>query len=282
MEEKRPVTQPAEYLEELLGYLVCPVEGSPLTIHRDLNDQVVALRSRNGEYPVVENIPRLIPGLMEGTDRNLSLWRERQDQMWQDYQDGDEGVFSKEDEITGYIGEIIAQAGEGLCLDVGCGALPLPGYMVASSGQTRWIGIDPFLGDAARDFPFAQGLGEYLPFRADVFDGVLYASTIYHQMDPKQSLERTRRVIRPDGKLYIWYEPQQINGRYIVWKTRQALGWPCNYSRSFRWAFTRPSLRALLKRAGWEVDDEVLLCIRCPDYATCRDPAAYLVVARRA
>jgi SAM-dependent methyltransferase len=159
--------------------------------------------------------------------------------------------------------------------------LPLPGYMAASSSQIRWIGIDPFFGDAARHFPFAQALGEYLPFRAGVFDGVLYASTIYHQMDPERSLERTRSVIKPDGRLYIWYEPQRIDGRYIIWRTRQALGWLCSYSRSHRWAFTRKSLRSLLVRAGWAVEEEVLLCVRCPEYATCRDPAAFLVIARR-
>lgn len=282
MEEMTAGTQPVEYLESLMGYLVCPVDGSPLSVIRDSCDQVVALRSLNGEYVVVGNIPRMIPDLTECADRKLHLWYKRQDQMWQDYQDGDEGVFSQEDEITDYVGEIIAQAGQGSCLDIGCGVLALPGYMAASSGQVRWVGIDPFLGDAARRFPFAQALGEYLPFRTDTFDGALFGSTIYHQMSPIQSLERARRVVKPSGKLYIWYEPQRIGGRYIVWKTRQALGWPCNFSRSYRWAFTRDSLRALLERAGWVVEEEIFLCVRCPGYATCKDPAAYLLAAQQA
>jgi len=275
-------TQPVEYLEALLMILVCPVDGSPLTIIRDACDRVVALRSRNGEYPVLDNVPRMIPELAQRADRSLVLWQERQHQMWQDYQDGDEGVFSQGDEITDYIGEIIAQAGESLCLDVGCGALPLPGYMVTSNSQVAWIGIDPFLGDADRHFPFAQAVGEYLPFRPDSFDAVLYGSTIYHQMDPPQSLERARRVIKPDGRLYVWYDPQKVDGRYILWRARQRLGLPRNFSQSFRWAFTRKSLLSLLKRGGWAVEEEVLLCIRCPEYATCQDPAAYLVVARKA
>jgi SAM-dependent methyltransferase len=282
MEEKSAAIQPAEYLEALLGILVCPLDGSSLTVIRDACDRVVALRWRNGEYPVVDNIPRMIPNLGERGDRPLALWRERQEQMWHDYQEGDKGVFSQEDEITGYIGDIIAQAGEGLCLDVGCGVLPLPGYMAASSSQVQWIGIDPFFGDAARHFPFAQALGEYLPFRDDAFDGVLYGSTIYHQMDPIQSLARTRRAMKPNGRLYIWYEPRKIDGRYILWRARQALGLPCNFSQSYRWAFTRKSLLTLLKRGGWALEEEVLLCVRCPEYATCQDPAAYLVVARQA
>ena len=275
-------TQPAEYLEALLRILVCPVDGSPLTIIRDAHGRVVALRSRNGEYPVVDNVPRMIPDLEERQDRSLALWQERQGKMWQNYQDGDDGVFSQGDEITDYIGEIIAQAGEGLWLDVGCGALPLPGYMATSTSQVAWIGIDPFFGDSDRHFPFAQALGEYLPFRPDSFDGMLYGSTIYHQMDPPQSLESARRVIKPDGRLYIWYEPQKIDGRYILWRARQALGLPCNFSQSYRWAFTRKSLFSMLNRGGWVVEEEVLLCVRCPEYATCKDPAAYLVTARQA
>jgi len=57
------------------------------------------------------------------------------------------------------VGEIIARSGGGLTLDVGCGALALPVYMAASSGCAEWIGVDPFLGDAARQFPFVQGVG---------------------------------------------------------------------------------------------------------------------------
>src|SRR5690606_10926154 len=105
--------------------------------------------------------------------------------------------------------------------DVGCGTLPCPGYMAASGSGINWIGIDPLLGEAARRFPFVQGVGEYLPFRDHTFDGVLYASTIYHQMDPRRSLERARRAIKPRGKLYVWYESDRIDRRYITWKIKQ-------------------------------------------------------------
>lgn len=279
MEGKNGGGQPPEYLEALLEYLACPIDGSPLTTLRGAGGQVVALRSQNGVYPVVSNVPCMIPDLTGRADRDLALWQERQEQMWHDYQDGDDGVFSGEDEITCYIAEIISQAEEGLFLDVGCGILPSPGYISASSRHIRWMGIDPFLGNATRDFPFAQAVGEYLPFRTQVFDGVLYASTIYHQKDPLESLVRARTVVKPQGKVFLWYEPHRRTTRYVVWRIREALGWPCNYSQSFRWVFTQDSLRSLLRRAGWAVEEEVLLCVRCPEYATCRRPAAFLVTA---
>ena len=273
--------QSAAYLETLLEILACPVNpASRLTPVRDSDGQVVALRSQNGEYPVVDNVPCMIPTLLAPSDRNLVLWQEHQQQRWQDYQEGKRSFFSEGDEKTQYIGEIIAQTGRGLFLDVGCGVLPSPGYMAASGSDVNWIGIDPLLGDVDRCFPFVQAVGEYLPFRDHTFDAVLYASTIYHQVDPRCSLERARRVIRPHGKLYVWYESDRIDRRYIAWRLRQMLGRPCHYSELARWAFTRSSLRSLLKQAGFALEEEVPLCVKCPDYATCRRPAHFLVIAR--
>jgi len=264
--------QSAAYLTTLLEIMACPIDpASPLTPVRGSGGQIVALRSQNGEYPVVDNVPCLIPALLARPDRNLALWQEHQQQTWH---------FSEGDEVTRYIGEIIAQTGGGLFLDVGCGALPSPGYMAASGSDVNWIGVDPLLGEVARHFPFAQAVGEYLPFRDRTFDGVLYASTIYHQMDPRRSLERARRAIKERGKLYVWYESERIDSRYITWRTRQMLGWPCHYSKSSRWAFTRSSLRSMLERTGFAVEEEVLLCVKCPDYATCRKPTVFLVIGK--
>ena len=273
--------QSTAYLEALLEVLACPIDpASPLTPIRGPSGQMVALRSQNGEYPVVNNVPCMIPALLARPDRNLTLWQEHQQQRWQDYQEGKRSFFSEGDEKTQYIGEIIAHSGGGLFLDVGCGVLPSPGYMAASGGDATWIGIDPLLGDATRRFPFAQAVGEYLPFRDHTFDGVLYASTIYHQTDPRRSLERAHRVISPRGKLYVWCDSDRIDRRYIVWRIRQMLGWPCHYSKLARWAFTRRSLRSVLKQTGFVVEEEVLLCVKCPDYATCRKPTHFLVIAR--
>jgi SAM-dependent methyltransferase len=274
--------QSPEFLAELLAYLACPVDASPLAVVRDPQGQIVALRSKNGEYPVVNNVPCMIPGLPGARERTFRLWQQNQERMWQNYQEGDEGVFSSQDEVTDYLGEIIARNTSGLFLDVGCGALPAPPYMAASRDHLRWIGIDPFFGDSARDSPFVQGRGEYLPFGDGLFNGALFCSTIYHQENPAQSLQRALRALKPEGRLYISFDAQQVNARYILWKARQALCWPCRYSKSFRWAFTRDSLRALLTQTGWAVEDEVLLCERCPEYATCKDPAAWLVVSRPA
>jgi len=214
------VSQLAEYLESLLEMLACPLDNSiPLSAVRNTAGEVVALSSSDAEYPVVHNVPCLIPELGRGARGDLPLWQAHQKKMWQEYQAGEPGVFTGEsNEIGRHVGEIIAGSGCGLCLDVGCGARPWPVYMASSSERVRWIGVDPFFGDAARRFPFVQGLGEYLPFRRGVFGGALYASTIYHQLDPQRSLRRVRSVLRPMGKVFVWYTASRSRRRYWTWR----------------------------------------------------------------
>ena len=277
-------SQSEEYLLFLLDYLACPVEhSSPLNVMRDAGGRIVAVRTLAGEYPVVNNIPCMVPDLLKGAGREVTLWQKHQDRMWQEYQDGEEGVFSMDNEVTRYAGEIIALAGEGLFLDIGCGALPLPSYMEASAGHGKWIGIDPFFGDVNRRFPFVQGQGECLPFRDQVFDGVLYASTIYHHMAPRQSLEHSHRVLKAQGQLYIWYEPPKWKVRYAFWKVQRALGWNCHYTRDYPWGFTHRALHSLLEGAGFTLERTVLLCERCSAYQkTCKEANQFLAIARRA
>ena len=277
------VGQPAEYLESLLEILACPLDNSaPLSAVRNAAGEVVALRSSDAEYPVVHNVPCLIPELGQSARGDLPLWQAHQKKMWQEYQAGDPGVFTGEsNEIGRHVGEIIAGSGWGLCLDVGCGARPWPVYMAASSERVRWIGVDPFFGDAARRFPFVQGLGEYLPFRRGVFDGALYASTIYHQLDPQRSLRRVRSALKPRGKVFVWYTAIRSRRRNWTWRGLRVLGVARMYSPDYQWAFTPRSLQAELKRAGFVVEDSIFLCRACSDFSTCKEPNEYLAVAHR-
>ena len=283
MDEVTVVGQPAEYLESLLEILACPRDNSmPLSAVRNAAGEVVALRSRDAEYPVLYNVPRLIPELGESAGHDEPLWQAHQGKMWREYQGGDGGVFTPEDDAMGrHVGEIIAGLGGGLCLDVGCGALPWPVYMAASSESVQWIGIDPFLGDAARRFPFVQGMGEYLPFRRELFDGALYASTIYHQLDPQRSLRRVHSILKPAGKLFVWYTASRSRRKYWIWRGLRTLGFARMYDADFQWAFTTKSLRSQLERAGFVVEDSVFLCEDCEDFATCKQPSEYLAVAHR-
>lgn len=275
--------QSDRYLDLLLQHVACPIDNSiSLTAIRNLDGEIVALKSKDKEYPVVNNVPRLIPDTEGIKRRDVTVWHRQQDTTVQEFQSKGADAYTRTDhEIGRAVGKIMAQTGNGLFLDVGCGPVRLPGYMDASSDSILWMGIDPLFDDIARQFPFAQALGEYLPFQPQVFDGVLYGYVLDHLADPLRSLERVRSIIKPQGKLYVWHDRRRVNLRYILWKTMRMLGFSRLYNEYFQWAFTRKSLQALLKSAGFAVEKEIWLCKDyCSDYATCDEPVEFLTVAR--
>jgi len=271
-----------QYLGQLLEYLASPLDNSlSLTASRTPESKVVALKSKEGQYPVIDAIPRMIPDLGQIREGDLATWQDQLDLTLENVRNGGESFFTAEDAHMGRsVGEIIAETGEGLFLDVGCGTLPLPGYMATSSDAVTWMGIDPIVGEAPRQFPFVQALGEYIPFRPKVFDGLLYAWTIDHLADPLRSLRRAFSIIKPHGTLYVWYGWSRVDLNYVVWRIMRMFGSARHYNEYFQWGFTPRSLRALLKRAGFTVERDILLCERCPEYGTCDEPGESLVIAR--
>jgi SAM-dependent methyltransferase len=91
----------------------------------------------------------------------------------------------------------------GVVLDVGCGTQRLPTY--ADTSACRFVGIDPLPGEPEREFEFVQGLGEYLPFRDDSFDQVLFATSLDHMLVPRRALAEARRIVRPGGAVNVWF-----------------------------------------------------------------------------
>ena len=99
----------------------------------------------------------------------------------------------------------------GVVLDVGCGTQRFPSY--ADTERCRFVGIDPLRGEAERDFEFLQGVAEYLPFRSDSVDQVLFATSLDHMLVPARALAEGARVIRPGGAVNIWFGELQQPGR---------------------------------------------------------------------
>ncbi len=91
----------------------------------------------------------------------------------------------------------------GVVLDVGCGTQRVPTY--ADVSHCRFVGMDPLRGEPGRDFEFLQGVAEYLPFRDDSFDQVLFATSLDHTLVPQLALAEGARVVRPGGAVNIWF-----------------------------------------------------------------------------
>jgi SAM-dependent methyltransferase len=276
--------QPEEYLDILLQYLACPMDSSAaLTAIRDPSGDVVSLQSGDREYPVVNNVPCMMPDLGERRSGAWELWEELLTKWWKAFGDRPEKEPSAEDDpVASYVGRMIGRSGGGLFLDIGCGTSSLPLYMDACGEIVEWIGIDPALGDVARHFPFVQGLAEYLPFRTGVFDGALYSLVLSNLLDPLQAMRQTRRALKPGGRVYVKYCVTRVDARYVVWKTMRSLGLPWRYNEFYQWVYTNQSVRVLLSKAGFAIEKVMLLCEICPYRARCEDVGTeFLAIGQR-
>ncbi len=105
-------------------------------------------------------------------------------------------------------------------------------------GESRYVGVDLAVGDAAWDYTVLDCLAdlEALPFGAQTFDRALSIVVLEHVRRPGRALAEIARALKPGGLLLL-VVPQQ-------WEVHQA---PHDYFR-----FTRHGLEHLLEEAGME------------------------------
>jgi SAM-dependent methyltransferase len=101
--------------------------------------------------------------------------------------------------------------GCGLILDLGCGEGQVARRLGSGGGPGRRavVGVDPSraqLGWALRRASgplYTRGLGEWLPFRAGVFDAVVCCLVIEHVADAEILFAETARVLGPRGRFLL-------------------------------------------------------------------------------
>lgn len=91
----------------------------------------------------------------------------------------------------------------GHVLDIGCGPLALPHYLVGQNVD-RIAGIDPLPSTHIREFEFFQGFAEFLPWPDSEFDAVVIATSLDHVLSLDMAFSEIKRVLVPDGVLAIW------------------------------------------------------------------------------
>jgi len=99
-------------------------------------------------------------------------------------------------------------------LEVGCGNSKKGGLIKSTleSNNCRWIGVDLEETD----------LGAYvcnvnhMPFEDNSFDYVIGSQTIEHWKKPRKALKEIRRVLRPEGKVYLTAPIHLHGGKIFV------------------------------------------------------------------
>ena len=80
MEDHTANSLQEEHLRRLLECLASPLDNTlPLTASRTPEGKVVALKAKEGEYPVIDAIPRMIPDLGEIRKGDLGIWKDQLD-----------------------------------------------------------------------------------------------------------------------------------------------------------------------------------------------------------
>ena len=169
-------------------------------------------------------------------------------------------------------------------LDAGCGALASDDYVAIGSGYERRVCVD-FSGSALREARKKLGRTAMcvtadiaaLPFRGDVFDGVLCAHVLYHLPPDEQApaAGELRRVLRRDGVAVIVYTWSTCLMTQIALLLNPRKVLPRIPGMRWVWrAFFKPSGDHAASGASAQVEAPPSLYFQPQDYAWYRDSVA--------
>ncbi len=184
--------------------LVCPVCHHELPIDAIKANGTGACSHCSYVYRYADGFFNLIPSPFPDQDIQAKA------DLWQKLQDNGQISYTLLPETNLSVGERedvrrfkdFSQM-RGTVLDIGCGPQAVPSYAQGYPG--RFVGIDPLPGSSDRAFAFVYAVGEYLPFRDETFDHVLFATSIDHFLDAEKVLTETFRVLKPGGVTTIWF-----------------------------------------------------------------------------
>jgi SAM-dependent methyltransferase len=187
-------------IDAIIHFIVCPKCKASLKII--LNNNIIC-DGCGEEYPWNGESWDLIPSSWANSSDLWSAWEEVQRNGMVSYTNDPQhnlGVGERTDYLN--FGKFCNF--DGLVLDVGCGPQPWPAHFKFHSNQTVFIGIDPLVGLSKADYIKFRALAEYLPFKNNVFDHVVFATSLDHFVDPLPPLKEAVRVCKVTGEIDIW------------------------------------------------------------------------------
>ena len=117
-----------------------------------------------------------------------------------------EGSLStaERDEVKNFRNYIRSFLKPGILLDVGCGILPMPGYLdFEDKSKFEFYGLDP-IDDKSFSGMRVVGCAEYMPFADAQFDGVVLATSLDHVCSPEKTIAECHRTLTVGGRVLIW------------------------------------------------------------------------------
>lgn len=188
------------FFEEISRIIACPNCKKGLVLY-DFRD--VICPDCDEMYRRLKYTWELIPSSWKETSKLWSVWEHLQANGLLSYIHDPEhnlGIGDRQDciEFSRFC------KFDGLVLDIGCGPQAWPAYFTFHTDNTRFVGIDPLVGESPANYLQFRSLGEFLPFKNHVFDQIVIATSLDHVIDPVPVLKEALRVCRQDGDINIW------------------------------------------------------------------------------
>ncbi len=186
--------------DELSAILACPVCRAPLALPDAPEARCAECATA---YRRLTHAWDLTPPRERWSSDTWKAWEQLQENGDVSYREDPEnnlGVGPRDDHLA--FSSFAAL--DGLVLDVGCGPQPWPTNFDRHAPGTRFVGVDPLVGEREAHYTQIRALAEFLPFSDARFDHVVFATSLDHFVDPTQALLEARRVIAPEGSIDIW------------------------------------------------------------------------------
>jgi 2-polyprenyl-3-methyl-5-hydroxy-6-metoxy-1,4-benzoquinol methylase len=137
----------------------------------------------------------------------------------------------------------------GRLLEIGCGSGAFLHHMARGGWDVEGLEFSPTAAAAARalGYPVQVGALEDAPAPEDPYDLVVGWMVLEHLHDPVRCLEKLRSWVRPDGWLVLSVPDASAAERRIFADAWYALSLPTHLFH-----YTPATLRAMLRRGGWE------------------------------
>lgn len=189
---------------EILPFLVSPDSGGGLHLHEDQS----SLTDGRHRYPVVDGAPVLYPASITeaflGDGLPLTYYDDPKLQYFLLSQIKQRGEINAAASNVHYQRHLFRmdqflKACRGIVLDVGCDDVNISAALFHQ--DCKYIGLDPF-SNSKSNFRVI-GVGEFLPFRDESVDSVIFNTSLDHILDYQLALDEARRVLKPNGNLYI-------------------------------------------------------------------------------
>lgn len=190
--------------EEIASLLASPDTGNDLVY----DQQNGFLTDSEHQYPVIDGIPILYPAIILNEFLNGSLELAYHTNPKLQYfllsqikQHGDTNAPATNVHYQRHLYRMkeFLKNCAGTVLDIGCDDVSVSSSLF--NDKCTYIGLDPFTTHKSKFR--VVGVGEFLPFRDQVIDNVLFNTSLDHILDYHQAINEAKRVIKTGGSIYL-------------------------------------------------------------------------------